>query len=95
MKLLPNAYDPNEPDLRRKVDEWGGLQAGDVVKVTGQPGATFKFRSATVDGETVLWVNLYGGRPHHEKLRSFKWDELKIPTERQLAKQRRIRGEAT
>lgn len=84
---------------RKVVEKCGTLQAGDEVRVTGEPGATFRFRSAVVEidggmGE-ILWVNLYGGRPHHEKLRSVAWDRLKIPSDKQLARQRRIRSEAS
>lgn len=87
------------PTERKCVETVAGLLSGDEVKVTGEPGATFRFRSAVIEidggmGE-ILWVNLYGGRPHHEKLRSVAWDRLKIPTDKQLARQRRIRSEAS
>lgn len=82
---------------RKCVETVGGLLPGDEVRVTGEPGATFRFRSAVVEydggvGE-ILWVNLYGGRPHHEKLRSFRWPLIKVPTDRQLARQRARRDQ--
>lgn len=81
---------------RKVVERVGPLLAGDEVRVTGEPGATFRFRSAVVEidggmGE-ILWVNLYGGRPHHEKLRSVRWPLVKVPTDKQLARQRARRA---
>lgn len=76
---------------RIEVVEYGPLQRGDVVKIARESGAVFKFLSAVVEDDAVLWVNLHGGTANHEKLRSVAFDRLKIPSDRQLAKQREER----
>lgn len=79
--------------IRPRVEEYGGLQPGDVVKLTGEKGS-FRFLAVAVDGGgDVLHVDLHGGTPGREKLRSVSWDRLKIPTTKQLARQRLQRAE--
>jgi hypothetical protein len=74
--------------IRPRVETFGSLQPGDVVKLTQEQGA-FRFLSAAVDDEGgYLWVDLHGGTPGREQLRSVRCDRLKIPSDRQLARQR-------
>ena len=72
---------------RQTVAEFGRLRYGDFVKVTREQG-TFKVLSFVLDDGAVVWVNLYGGKMHHEMFRAMTYDRIKIPSDRQLAKQR-------
>ena len=77
---------------RTEVDQYGSLQYGDFVKVTREHG-DFKILGFVVEEGVVLWVNLYGGLRHHEMFRAMTYDRIKIPTDRQLEKQRKTRRE--
>ena len=78
--------------LRPRVDTFDVLQSGDMVKLAGEQG-DFRFLSAAVDDDgAVLWVDLHGGMHGREQLRSVMPSRLKIPSERQLQRQRRARA---
>lgn len=81
--------------IRQRVDAFDRLRAGDIVKLTGEQGL-FTFLSAAVDDAgNVRWIDLHGGTPNRERLRSVSCDRLKIPSEKALERQRRQRAQAT
>lgn len=64
------------------VLEWGGFKAGDVVRLTGERGGRYTIISAEVNADdTVKHVNLVGGKPMHQKLRSVLPERI-VPTKR-------------
>lgn len=79
--------------IRPRVDTYDRLQVGDVVKLTREQG-DFKVLGFVMAGDwgSLLWVDLHGGTANREQLRSVTWDRLKIPSDRQLARQRKVRA---
>lgn len=83
---------PDQSRRRPRVEEFGPLVKGDVVKLSREQGE-FTFLSAALDGDEVVYIDLHGGLKGREMLRSVTPDRLKIPSDRQLARQRRARAE--
>lgn len=79
--------------IRPRVDTFDRLQSGDVVKLRSEQGV-FTFLSVALDDEgAVLWADLHGGTANREQLRTVSVARLKIPTQRQLDRQRQARAE--
>lgn len=79
---------------RIKVASFGPLLPGDVVKLRGEQG-TFTFIAAVHEDpdEPPLWLDLHGGKAQHEMWRAIRPERVKVPAERQLVRQRKLRAE--
>ncbi len=85
------------------VLEWNTLVKGDEVTLLGEKGCIYTFLSAALNPDTgeCVHVNLVGGRKgritkkgdtRQRSMRAIRPERIKIPNEKQLEKQRRLRA---
>jgi hypothetical protein len=84
------------PNGRRRVDEWYGYRPGQEVPIGTCDGkypkekgnnVRFTFRAVVVDAEgNPLHVEVHGGKPMYEKMRTFPFERLVPPKPRRMPK---------
>jgi hypothetical protein len=71
---------PAEAEIRF---EWCGLKSGDIIRVEGCPRAYFEFRFFYRDDHQEF-VEVYGGKRSHEKVRAFRPERLRTTRGRRI-----------
>jgi hypothetical protein len=67
---------PHQPKHER-WEEWGPLTPDVDVRIKGVDG-WFHFRACVRNAAGDVWIDVYGGRPKHERFRSFSPDRIKL-----------------